>query len=292
MKTYLTDLTLPSDCDESGFIANVKETCFQSFYPYNIFPLKQLRHIEFAPITIFYGGNGSGKTTLLNIIAEKIGAARHSAFNSTPFFKPYLKDCKINVNGMLTNKQMLTSDDVFDKLLDFRYLNNGIDMKREELFEEYHKNKKSSYKLQSLDDYDYFKKICEAKSKSKSKYVKERLAQNIAVGSNGENALNYFVNRIDENGLYLLDEPENSLSIEYQLKFKDFLEDSARFFRCQFILATHSPVLLSLKNALIYDLDDCPVTTKKWTKLENMIKYFEFFESYKAEFYSENQLSF
>jgi predicted ATPase len=48
--------------------------------------MKQLEYVDFSPITIFYGGNGSGKTTLLNIIAEKIGAIRHSQYNKSPFF--------------------------------------------------------------------------------------------------------------------------------------------------------------------------------------------------------------
>ena len=62
---------------------------------------------------------------------------------------------------------------------------------------------------------------------------------------------------------YLLDEPENSLSAENQLKLKQFIEDSARFYNCQFIISTHSPFILSLTDALIYDLDSNPVVSKK-----------------------------
>lgn len=55
-------------------------------------------------------------------------------------------------------------------------------------------------------------------------------------------------------------------------------------FGCQFILATHSPFLLALKGALIYDLDERPVDIKKWTELEGVRTYFEFFEKHKNEF--------
>ena len=91
--------------------------------------------------------------------------------------------------------------------------------------------------------------------------------------SNGENAFAYFVDKIKENALYLLDEPENSLSAARQLELVKFLEDSARFFGCQFILSTHSPFLLAMKNAKIYDLDENPVDVKPWTELGNCLLY-------------------
>ena len=56
----------------------------------------------------------------------------------------------------------------------------------------------------------------------------------------------YFVSEIKENSLYLLDEPENSMPVAMQLKLTKFLEESARFFYCQFIIATHSPFLVML----------------------------------------------
>ncbi len=74
----------------------------------------------------------------------------------------------------------------------------------------------------------------------------------------------YFVSEIKENILYLLDEHENSMPVAMQLKLTKFLEESARFFNCQFIIATHSPFLLGMTNALIYDLDSIPVTTKNF----------------------------
>lgn len=89
-----------------------------------------------------------------------------------------------------------------------------------------------------------------------------------------------------ENGIYILDEPENSLSPERQLELLKFIEDSARFFNCQFIISTHSPFLLSLKRAKIYDLDECPVDIKKWYELENVKIYQKFFEEHRREFES------
>ena len=74
------------------------------------------------------------------------------------------------------------------------------------------------------------------------------------------------------------------MSADNQLKLMTFIQESARFYNCQFIISTHSPFLLSLKDALIYDLDEEPVTTKKWTELENVKVYYNFFKEYEDEF--------
>ena len=56
---------------------------------------------------------------------------------------------------------------------------------------------------------------------------------------------------------------------------------------CQFVISTHSPFLLSMKGAKIYDLDSDPVDVKKWTELGNVRAYYEFFKSHQSEFERE-----
>ncbi len=282
-KTYLRQFVLPSPEQEDKFIEKLTMTCFQGVYPYKIFPKKELRQVELAPITIFYGGNGSGKTTLLNLIGEKAHVLRHSPFNASAFFTQYVDSCQLK-GAAPRNSQILTSDDVFDYLLDVRCMNHGIDIRREELMEEFTQRKYAHHQLCSLSEYEDWKESCDAKSKSKSQFVRDRLMKNMDMQSNGESAMRYFVEHIEEDSLYLLDEPENSLSIQRQLELSKFLSDSARFFGCQFIMATHSPVLLAMERALIYDLDEVPVQTKNWTELENVRKYFDFFMEHRAEF--------
>ena len=81
-----------------------------------------------------------------------------------------------------------------------------------------------------------------------------------------------------------LDEPENSLSPKKQLELLRFLEDSARFYGCQFVIATHSPFLLSMRGAKIYDFDSEEVDVKRWTDLESVRVFYEFFKKHKGEF--------
>ncbi len=82
----------------------------------------------------------------------------------------------------------------------------------------------------------------------------------------------------------MLDEPENSLSPERQLELTHFLENSARFFGCQFIIATHSPFLLAMKGAKLYDLDQDPVCEQEWFRLKNVRIYYDFFQARSDEF--------
>ena len=102
--------------------------------------------------------------------------------------------------------------------------------------------------------------------------------------SNGETALEYFKAKIKNDTLYLLDEPENSMSPKLQLELLKTLSDLARFCGCQFVIATHSPFLLSLDGACIYDLDSTPVRIKNWWELENTKAYYEFFKKHEDLF--------
>ena len=246
---------------------------------------KELEHIEFDNITILYGGNGTGKTTLLNIIAETLKLKRVTDFNKSSFFNDYTTLCNYTVSKKIPKEsRIITSDDVFDYILDKRSINSGIDNKREYLFDEYFDKRNSKFKFRTMEDYEELKLVNAARSKSMSKYVKGELVDNQREYSNGESAFIYFTDNIKENALYLLDEPENSLSPKKQIELLHFLEDSARFFGCQFIISTHSPILLSMKNVLIYNLDEVPVTTSKWTELENTRVYFDFFNEHRDEF--------
>ena len=201
---YLEKFYLPSRDSEADYILSYHHKiwmeCYSdNIYPFNIFPDKELTGISFSPITIFCGSNGSGKSTLLNVIAEKLGVERSSPFNYTTFFEEYLKLCDYESTyskRMPKESRIITSDDVFDMLLDFRSLNIGVDEKREDLFDEYYRTRKEKFVLSSLDDYEELKRHREAKSKTKSAYVSKRLPKNISSKSNGESAYAYFTKRI------------------------------------------------------------------------------------------------
>ena len=283
---YIDSFKFPGVENEEQFVNYIRRTCYTSFYPFGVFAENELRELSFSEITILYGNNGSGKSTALNLMAEKLKAQRDTLFNRSSFFGDYIGMCDFEMTheGRPEEIRMITSDDVFDFMLNLRALNDGVDRKREQAFDEWIENKHSKFQMKSLDDYEQLKKVVDARSKTQSKYVRDTIGNNIIEHSNGESALQYFSEKIKDNGLYLLDEPENSLSPQRQLELLEFIQNSARFFGCQFIIATHSPFLLALKGALIYDLDERPVDIKKWTELEGVRTYFEFFEKHKNEF--------
>lgn len=283
---YLKSFTFPSADMEFDFIQSIKRTCYDSFYPFRILSKYDLHRLDFQPVTILYGGNGSGKSTALNVIAEKTGICRDSIYNKSNFLPDYVKLCNVNTEEDIPeNSRIITSDDVFDYMLNIRNLNEGIDLKREELFDEYLDAKYSHFQMKSMADYEQLKKVNNARRKTQSRFVRSELIDNVREYSNGESAFLYFTEKIGENGLYLLDEPENSLSPKRQMELVSFLEDSARFFGCQFIISTHSPFLLAMRGARIYNLDENPVTVERWTDLENVRAYYDFFKAHEKEFY-------
>ena len=112
--------------------------------------------------------------------------------------------------------------------------------------------------------------------------IAEKLCINRDSVFNKSNFYSDYVNLCD---MYIDAEiPENSLSPKRQIELIKYIEDCARFLNCQFIISTHSPFMLGMKGAKIYDLDDDPVDVKKWTELENVRTYYEFFKEREDEF--------
>lgn len=260
-----------------------------SYYPFDIFTNKHFLNIDFEDVTIFYGGNGSGKSTILNIISDKIGASRKELLNLGDLFSLYVNLCKnsyIN-RSIIKEIKYISSDDVFDYLLDTRAINNKVNRRKNEIGDEYlsRKYERTNDIIDVFKEYDRLKDELDASRSSKSEYRRSRLTNNTLITmSNGETALSFWEREIGSDSIYILDEPENSLSAENQLKLRDFIYESARFYNCQFIISTHSPFLLSIPEALIYDLDSNPVITKKWTELDNVKVYYNFFKDKDDEF--------
>ncbi len=282
---YLNTFIFPNEDMEFDFIISEKRTCYDSFYPFKILSKNRFERIDFERITILYGGNGSGKSTALNVIAEKTEVNRGSIYNKSNFYSDYVNLCEMYLEDEIPEKsRIITSDDVFDYMLNIRNINEGIDQKRDEVFQDYLDAKYSSFQMHSIEDYEQLKKVNNSRRKTQSKFVRENLMDNVREYSNGENGFRYFLEKIDENGLYILDEPENSLSPQRQIELVKFIEDAARYLGCQFIIATHSPFMLAMRGAKIYDLDENPVDVKRWTELENVRTYYEFFKEHEDEF--------
>ena len=276
---YLSEISLP---EENNLLGNVKNV-YTSYYPFGIFPNLNIKYLSFEPTTILCGNNGTGKTTLLNIFSYKLNASRKNISRQSDLFDLYVENCDGTLlhRGDLKEIKFLSSDDIFDYLLDVRAINSKVNRRKDELADEYMQAK---YDRTPFESYEQLTNRVDSRRMTMSKYIRSRLTNNaFQQQSNGESALEFWEREITDRGLYLLDEPENSLSPANQLKLKQFIEESARFYDCQFIISTHSPLLMGIHNAKIIDLDDRG-ETKKWEDLENVKTYYHFFKENEDKF--------
>lgn len=257
-------------------------------YPCGMFSQKGLFELDFEPITIVYGGNGSGKSTILHILSEKLGLKRIAPQNGGELFLPYCAACSWRAGtddeGELLSvpekSRIVTSDDIFEYMLAARTRNEEIAENTERGRRDYAALKfGENIRFTGWENYEDFRLqvLARTKSLSRRKFLQKFAGKEVRLRSNGETALDFFDEMLKEDALYLLDEPENSLSPKMQLQLKALLERKARYCGCQLIIATHSPFLLALDRAKIYDLDRVPVLPRKWWELENAKTYFEFF---------------
>jgi predicted ATPase len=260
-----------------------------SGYPFHIFLEKEFYNIDFDCITIFYGDNGSGKSTLLNIITEKINQRetiieRKNNLVKSDYFDMYINKCKYYIENKIPfGSKLICSEDIFQNILSKRAENEQKNKTRIALEKQYLEYKYNPVDYSSLENLSI---SVETRSKTQSKFIKSRVAENIKEFSNGQTSLEFFDQELKEGCLYLLDEPENSLSPKFQLELIQLISELSRFFKCQFIIATHSPFILSIPGAKIYDLDEFPVSTKKWYELDNMKIYYNFFNN-NADFFEQ-----
>ena len=285
---YLSSFSFPSSGAEDNYLsfsARAKYTCYDSYYPFGVFREAGRSHYDLTDITILYGGNGSGKTTALNVMAAALWLNRGAAYNRTDFFADYVRLCQFDVlHAIPPSSLILTSDDVFDYMLDLRTINDKIDTRRGELFDEVTEARSAKFQMHSMEDYDRLKEVSQARRMSKSQIARRNLAPNVRTRSNGESAFLVFQEKLKSNALYLLDEPENSLSPKRQQELAAMLEQLARYCGCQFIIATQSPFLLAMNNARIYNLDAAPAQVQSWWELDNTKLYYRFFKQHRELF--------
>lgn len=171
---YLSRFAFPDDEKEFDFLLTVKRKCYNSFYPFKVLSARGLLELEMEPVTILYGGNGSGKTTALNVMAEALKLQRDSRYNRSRFFEDYIALCTHELRGEIPERsRVITSDDVFDFMLNLRAANAGVDEKREELFQEYLNAKYSDFHFRTMEDYDRLKTVNMARSNTQSRYVRK-----------------------------------------------------------------------------------------------------------------------
>ncbi|MGV3487673.1 MAG: AAA family ATPase [Tuberibacillus sp.] len=204
-------------------------------YPFNIPGLKTLETLRFEKaVTFFVGENGSGKSTLLEGIADQCG------FNTAGGGKnnTYTLDAADAVLGEYLRLAWLPKihQGFFLRAESFYHFATYLDqLAREDLTFRY-----QGYGGKSLHEQ-----------------------------SHGEAFLSLFLNRFGRKSLYLLDEPEAALSPARQLAFLRVMHDLASSGDAQFIIASHSPILLGYPEADIYSFDASPIQKIQYEDTEH-----------------------
>ena len=266
----------------SSFKLSDKSIKNPNIYPYNVFHRKDIDPFIFAPITVLYGNNGSGKSTILNIIANKLMLtgkeyATSNSFGIVDYCGKFSSECQFSYGEdefgnvfrkFSENSRFIKSEDILyeiKKIQQRQILSDGMEY-------DYMKNGHSQKEAE-----DYFQTQEGRNQIEYIEFAKEKY-------SNGETAMQFFEEYLLPDTLYLLDEPEVSLSPANQVLLAKEINKLARLLSCQFIIATHSPFMLGTLNAKIYNIDKDDYSICEWYELENVRYFYDFFKKHEKEF--------
>lgn len=216
--------------------ARIKKEMIHDFreYPFSIPFVRYLDELDLdTPITFFVGENGTGKSTLLEAIADQIGF--NPAGGSTQNYKAY----------DVHKSEAALGDYV--KLAWWPKVTNGFFLRAETF-------------------YQFASHLDETDLGGYRAYGGKSLHHQ----SHGESFFSLFQHRFNGNAIYLLDEPEAALSPTRQLAFLTLLHDLLSEGNVQFIIATHSPILLGYPDARIYQFDETGVEEIRYEETEHV----------------------
>lgn len=241
--------------------ANIKKASKETgAFPFNLPFIQNFEPLEFkTPITLFVGENGTGKSTLLESLAAKIGSITIGQQN-------------IQTDPTLANARMLA-----DKLqLSWtKKTGRGFFMRAEDVFNYTRSMNELGKDLEdTAASYEktltgYGLQLAKGAVLGQRNAMEKRYGKDLDANSHGEIFLKLFQSRFVPDGLYLIDEPEAPLSPLRQLSLisliRQYVTEGA-----QFIIATHSPILMALPEATLLSFDSYPIKAVAYEDLQNV----------------------
>lgn len=214
----------------------------QERYPFNLAQFHQTRHIGFAPITLFVGENGTGKSTLLEALTQKCGIHIWCEMERRRYeVNPY--------------------EAKFHEYISIEWADGPVPG--------------SFFGSKTFDD---FARILDEWAAADPGQLSHFGGQSLITQSHGQSLMSYFRARYKIKGLYFLDEPETALSPKSQLDLLQVLTAMSQAGHAQFIIATHSPILLACPGATIYSFDHVPVKTVRYQETTHYQLYKRFMQ--------------
>lgn len=213
-------------------------------YPFNLEVLRQTESLAFSkPITFFIGENGTGKSTLLRAMARKCGI--HIWQDDEGLER---RTFHHNPHAELLYKY-LTVEWIGEKVPG-SYFDSEI--------------------------FRYLAECIDAWAKPSPKLFEYYGGESLLSRSHGQRHLRYFDSTYRRRGLYFLDEPENALSPKKQIDLLRILKEAVAPGDIQFLIVTHSPILLSYPEATLYSFDDLPIRETRYEETDYFKIYRDF----------------
>lgn len=228
-----------------------------SGFPFEVPVIASLETLDLsAQVTFFVGENGSGKSTLLEAIA--IAAEL-----------PPMGSLVVTEDPTLAAQRRLAAN---LRLAWGKKSKRGYFLRAEDYF--------GQQKERARVDARYWRERAEAamsvpvRSEAEAMLADER-GMSDYIGehdgrSHGESFLDFFRERVSSEGLFLFDEPEAALSPMRQIELLALIIEAAKHASAQFVIATHSPILLSVPAACIYGFDGGGITSVAYDDLEHV----------------------
>jgi predicted ATPase len=239
------------------------EAGFPKGFPFYLPILQALERLEFTtPVTFFVGENGSGKSTLLETLASAVGSiVVGSESVNTDYTLAAVRKLSLHVrlawNKKTSKGFFLRAEDFFGYAKKMAQLRAGLEEDLKAVDEEYQDRSETA---RSYARMPYAGQLAD---------MQNRYGDGLDSRSHGESFLALFQNRFVPGGLYLLDEPEAPLSPLRQIGLISLLKQMIDQ-EAQFIIATHSPILLAFPGATIFSFDQLPVRQVEYNELEHV----------------------
>ncbi len=213
-------------------------------YPFCLPILQNTRQIILEnPVTLFVGENGTGKSTLLEAIAIACGVhIWRNSERSRPEYNPYEDKLHQHISVEWENGRVTGS---FFSSKIFQYFAEVLD----------------EWAAADRGQLNYFG------------------GKSLTTQSHGQSLMSFFRSRYQIKGIYLLDEPETALSPKSQIELLTLIRNMIDDGHAQFIIATHSPILLACPCATIYSFDQCPVSPVNYEETDHYQLYKGFLEN-------------
>jgi len=237
-----------------------------SDYPFNVPAVQHLSKLSFgSPSTIFVGENGSGKSTIIEALAQKagmitIGSDAIGVDQSLKPVAPLAENMELVWNKRTHKGFFLRAEDFFGFVKRTRQLRQSMMAEIERVDRDYSERS------------DYARRLAKTPSTTSLIALDERYGEDLDAHSHGERFLQLFQSRFVPGGLYLLDEPEAALSPTCQLGLISMIKEMISR-DAQFIIATHSPILMAIPGAEIFDFDQIPPVLAQYEDLEHVRLY-------------------